>query len=86
MSTNSTGRELRVTLNVRTGAMRIHDPRSEDWDLTADGDAAAIDLEPWGPDEEDFDRADAALKPEWERITEWTTENDEEFHAWVRRV
>lgn len=68
------------TVNVVDGTIIVVAPGGEDTDILSVGGRLfelSADVEPWGADEEDMDRADETLaEMGWKRVGEWQARTD----------
>lgn len=75
-------------VNVVDGSIRVTVPDAEDTDLAHVAGrvlATSANVEPWGAEEDDMDRADRILADlGWTRISEWVDETGDTFTADVR--
>ncbi len=77
-------------VNVVDGTIRVTVPGSEDTDIAHVAGrvlGTSAEVEPWGAEEEDMDRADQMLaRLGWVRTGDWSDETGDTFTADVRRA
>jgi hypothetical protein len=77
-------------VNVIDGTIRVTVPDAEDTDIAhVDGHAlvTSVEVEPWGVEEEDMERADQTLSElGWQRTSDWSDETGDTFTADVQRA